>query len=82
MRSLILIELQFYFETYRPGFKFKVQSKSEWFLFRARRVQPVYLPPTAGVHGRRSGQHLRAFRQRHLRQGLHRPRHQPIKMLR
>lgn len=45
-------------------------------------MQPVHLPPAAGVHRHGPGVDVPPLRQRGLRQGVHRQANQPVQVLR
>ncbi|KAG8180748.1 hypothetical protein JTE90_004703 [Oedothorax gibbosus] len=50
--------------------------------FRSRGVQPLHLPPAAGVWGRGAAPDFRPLREHRQRKGLHRQGHQSEQMLR
>lgn len=49
---------------------------------RSRRVQPVHLPPTPGVHRHRPGVDVPALRPRDIRQGVYRQTHEHVQVFR
>lgn len=49
---------------------------------RSRGRQPVYIPPSTGVHGHRPGVHVPAVRPCDIGQSVHRQTDQPVKVLR
>ncbi|XP_039371764.1 CUGBP Elav-like family member 5 isoform X4 [Mauremys reevesii] len=48
---------------------------------RSRRLQPLHLPPPAGVWRQRADANVPALRQHYLLQGVHGPSHQPEQVL-